>query len=327
MRPSSMLRFGVFLFLFLAFSTREARAQDDGPAGEEPSYADKAEAARLADQGMVLYQKEDFAGAVAKFEAAEKIVGAPTIMLQHGRSLERLGRWVEAVGKYRTVADVELKITATWQQKGAKAEAVRELERLGPRLPKIRIVVSPPGAAPALKVDGRDFTLPVTGDFPVDPGEHVVEGSRPDGSTARKTVTAEADRTTTVQLVLSGTKPEAPAPEPAGMHPIELAGWVGVGVSGLCLLVAVGTGVPAIMLNGSLDESCPNGRCQPSDHGDVSTYDALRWTAGITLVSGALIAGGAVAAIMLAPKGEKQAAQLPLIRVGPTSASLEWKLP
>jgi len=320
-----MLRFGVILLLLVALFPGQGRAQTGDPAAE-PSYAEKAEAARLADQGMVLYQKEDFAGAVAKFEAAEKIVAAPTIMLQHGRSLERLGRWVEAVGRYRRVADADLKITASWQQKTAKAEGARELERLGPRLPKVRIVVSPPGPAPQLKVDGRDFVLPVTGDFPVDPGEHVVEGTRPDGSSARRTVTAEADKTSTVELVLSTARPAA-APEPTSMHPIELAGWVGIGVSGLCLLIATGTGVPAIVLRGDLDESCPDGRCGPSEHGSVSTYDALRWTAGVTLVSGALIAAGGVAAVNLAPKGEKQAAGMPAVRVGPASASLEWRLP
>lgn len=318
-----MVRALVFSTVLLVASA-EAMAQE--VRSEEPTYDQKVEAAKLADEGLVLYQKEDFAGAVVKFEAAENIVPAPTIMLQHGRALERLGRWVEAVGKYRTVAEAEIKPTTPWQQRNAKVEGARELDRLGPRLPKIRIVVSPPGEAPTLKVDGRDFQIPLTGDFPLDPGNHVVEARRRDGSEARRSIIAEADKTSTVELVLAVPRAAAPSEEP-GMHPIELAGWIGVGVSGLCLLVATSTGIPALVFKGDLTDKCPDGRCAPSEHGDVGTYDALRWTSGITLVSGAIIAGGAVAAIMLAPKQGTAEAAMPTISVGPGHARLEWSLP
>src|SRR5688500_18279685 len=119
-----------------------AAAQD-----AEPSYEDKTKAAQLADQGMNFYQQGDYTSAAQRFAEAETIVAAPTIMLQHGRSLERLGRWVEAVEKYRAVAEAELKPNASWQQRGAKAEGARELEQLGPRLPKIRLVIVPAGPA------------------------------------------------------------------------------------------------------------------------------------------------------------------------------------
>lgn len=318
-----MLRAFAFTVAVLVAS-REAAAQEV-PA-EEATYEQKLEAAKLADEGLVLYQKGDFAGAVVKFEAAESKVRAPTIMLQHGRALERLGRWVEAVAKYRAVAEAVIKPTTPWQQRNAKVEGANELDRLGPRLPKIRLLVTPAGAAPALKVDGRDFEIPLTGDFPLDPGEHVVEARRPDGSEARRSITAQADKTSTVELALALPRAPAPAEEP-GMHPIALAGWIGVGVSGLCLLVAAGTGIPAVALKGDLTDSCPDGRCAPAQHGDVSTYDALRWTSGITLVSGAVIAGGAVAAIMLAPKPGKTESAVPTVSVGPAHARLEWRLP
>ncbi|MBL9024284.1 MAG: hypothetical protein JNL21_18970 [Myxococcales bacterium] len=316
-----MLKAFAFVTVMLLFAA-EARAQE--VQASEPTYEQKVEAAKLADEGLVLFQGNDFAGAVVKFEAAEKIVPAPTIMLQHGRALERLGRWVEAVGKYRAVADAEIKPTTPWQQRNAKAEGARELDRLGPRVPKIRIVVTPPGAPPALQVDGRDVEIPLTGELVLDPGEHVIEGRRKDGSQARRSIVAAADKTTTLELEL--TQPRAAgADEAPGMHPIALAGWIGVGVSGLCLLAAVGTGVPALVLKGGLSDKCPSRQCAPSEHGDVETYDALRWTAGVTLISGALIAGGAVAAIMLAPKPADAQTGVPTISVGPGSARLEWR--
>jgi hypothetical protein len=312
------------LGLSILVSAPPAAAQDGSAA--EPSYEDKAKAAKLADEGMGFYQQGDFTAAAQRFAEAEKIVSAPTIMLQHGRALERLGQWVDAVAKYRAVAEAELKATSSFQQRAAKAEGARELERLGPRLPKIRLVISPAGPAPDLTVDGRKFVIPLTGDFPVDPGEHVIEARRADGSLARRSVTAVAEKTSTVELVLGEEPTRAPVEEP-GMHPIALAGWIGIGVGGACLLIATATGIPAIVMKDDLSEKCPNDRCAPPEHDSVGTYDALRWTAGVTLVAGALIAGAGVAGVLLAPKNERATgAESARLLLGPTGAAVEWRL-
>ena len=317
-----MLKASAFFAAILLLAV-EARAQEV-PA-TEPTYEQKVEAAKLADEGLALFQASDFAGAVVKFEAAGRIVLAPTILLQHGRALERLGRWVEAIAKYRAVAEAEIKVTTPWQQRSAKAEGARELERLGPRLPKIRIVVTPPGPPPTLEVDGREGDIPLAGELPLDPGDHVLEARRADGSDARRSVAAEADRTTTIELVLTRAQPATTNSK--GMHPLALAGWIGVGVSGLCLLVGVSTGNPALVLKGNLEANCPDRQCAPPGHANVEVYDALRWTSGITLVSGAIIAGGAVTAILLAPSPETAALGAPAISIGPGSAALKWSLP
>ena len=69
-------------------------------ASAELTFAEKAEAAKLADEGMFFFNRGEFTQAVEKFEQAEAIVAAPTIVLAHGRALEKLGRWVLALSKF-----------------------------------------------------------------------------------------------------------------------------------------------------------------------------------------------------------------------------------
>ncbi len=301
-----------------------ALAQDAAPRGE-PSQEAKADAARLADEGMLLYLKGDFTAAAERFAAAEKLVPAPTIVLQHARSLERLGRWVLAVEKYRVVAAAEIKPTTPWQQRSAKADGARELAELEPRLPRLRLLIAPAGAPATISLDGAVIEIPVSGDLAVDPGSHVVEAQRPDGTEARLTVTAPANKTTTVELHLRKPVPRTTVSEDPPMHPLRIAGWTGVAIGAASLFVAIGTGAPAIVLRGELDDKCPKGDCSKAEFDDVDRYDALRWTAGVTLVAGAVIAGAGVAAIMLAPPDD-QAVSADLL-LGPSSATLRVVIP
>ena len=87
------------------------------------------------------------------------------------------------------------------------------------------------------------------------------------------------------------------------------------------------TGIPAIVMKDDLSEKCPGGRCGPSEHDAVGTYDGLRWTAGVSLIAGALIAGGGVAAVLLAPENKPTTgAESARVLLGPTGASVEWRL-
>jgi hypothetical protein len=308
-------------------SLAEARAQTGDKGSSELTIEQRATAARLADEGMALFDKEDFTGAVDRFEKAGEIVRIPTILLQHGRALERLGRWVQAVEKFREVAAAPITATTPWQHRSAKVEGEKELARLEPKIPRLRFLIGPPSPDPTeITIDGRGIGAVGTSSVPVDPGDHVVEAKRPDGTFARVTVTAKPEAVALVELELERPAPTSQAtPEDRGMHPIELAGWIAIGVGGASALLGTATGIAAITLAEDLDERCPDRRCAPPVHEDVGTYDALRWTSGVTLFAGIAIAGGGVAAVLLSPEPARDVVFRPW--VGPNVAGVEVVLP
>jgi hypothetical protein len=279
-------------------------------APTEPTDAERKEAKALANEGLALFGKGDYTGAVERLGRAEALVPLPTITLQRARALERLGRWVEAKGAFGIVVATDLPKTAPPVHKKAVADARKELSELEPRVPRLTVILQPAMRPDdTITIDGRLVTDPQEPYFELDPGEHVVDVARTDGGHARSTVTLAASEKRTIELSFATPAPKAPPPpSPSpGMPMLEIAGWIGVGVGGAALVVATATGVPAIGLAGDLEARCPNDRCPASAYDDLSEYDALRWTAGVTLIAGVLLAGAGSAAVLWSRTGDDRA--------------------
>ncbi len=291
----------------------------------EPSPAERKAAKALADEGLTLFGKGDYTGAVDRLGRAESIVPLPTIRLQRARALERLGRWVEAKHALVTVAATDLPRTAPPVHKKAVADAKRELDDLEARIPRLVVSVSPAMRPDdAISIDGRVVADPQDPFFELDPGEHVVSVSRAGGAHAESTITLSPGERRTVELSLAPPTPKAPPPAPeTGLSTLEVVGWIGVGVGGAALVVSAATGIPAISMAADLSDRCPNDRCPSTAFDDLSEYDALRWTAGVTLIAGLALAGAGSTAIVLSrtSDGDPLAPKIEA-RIGPAHATV-----
>lgn len=313
------------LLLTLALGSMAERAWAQpavDPATLTPEQ--KEQANRLADEGARAFDAGDFATAKDKFEQAEAIIAIPPFTYQKGRALERLGRWAEALACYEQVASVTLGPTAPGPHILAKRESEKARDALAPKLPRLT-VTTVGGAAAEVYIDGRAAGTAGPTAKVVDPGEHVIEVRGVGGTVGRRTIQLRPSESMSVELPLA--LPADPnLPQQDTETPLwTILGWTGVGVGGASLIVALATGIPAIMKRSDLDTACPDGRCPPSVHGDVDTYDSLRWAAGGTLIAG-LIVGGAGAAVLILDANDLLDG-LVRAEVGPTYARLTVSLP
>jgi hypothetical protein len=310
-------------FLIWASSLQAAPVTDP----RELSPDQKAAVGRLANEGATLFQQGDFASALQKFELAEEIVRIPTITLERGRSLERLGRWVDASTAYEAAATAEVLANASYQHSIARQDAAKALADIAPKIPKLKVTVKDAKAA-EIFVDGRSMGAPKSDPLLVDPGKHVIEARGAAGAHASKTVDLATGANETVELELVGLVGQPKADN--GPSLFSILGWSAVGTGGALLVVSLGTGVSAIMAESDLSERCPASRCTEDVWSDVDRYDGLRWTAGVTLFAGAIIAGGGVALVLLDPASgdapaRKQGSIAPLI--GPGFAGVQGSFP
>src|SRR5690606_25629563 len=67
---------------------------------QAPDAQTKAAARELAAQGLSLYGEGKYAEALDRLERASALIPVPTLHLHTARTLEKLGRWVEANERY-----------------------------------------------------------------------------------------------------------------------------------------------------------------------------------------------------------------------------------
>src|ERR1041384_5444151 len=72
-------------------------------AWAEASAQDREQARKLASEGFDALERNDYATAEDRFRRADALVHAPTLVVDHARSLAGLGRLVEAHERYELV--------------------------------------------------------------------------------------------------------------------------------------------------------------------------------------------------------------------------------
>jgi hypothetical protein len=264
-----------------------------GRADAEPSQADKTKARQLLDDGDALVEQNDFAQALAKYEAAHAIMGVPTTGIEVSRTLARLGRLVAARQSAQAVVALPSQPNEPTPFVEARAEAAKLVKDLAGRIPSLQVTFEglPEGSGARVFVDGNEVaTRDLTGPFPIDPGKHRVE-ARAGNQTKDASVELTEGEQKTLTLRFEETSSARPSQtngkKPSGGSGKRTAGYVvgGIGVAGL--VVAGVTGVIIVSRHGKIKDDCPNEQC--NDEGfdlveknrSLLVVNAIAWGVGV----------------------------------------------
>lgn len=241
-----------------------------------PSKEDISRAKVLFQEGLDLQAKSDWAGAIAKFQAAGAIKMTPHMRFNIGYCEAHLGKLASAAESYRKAqADAE-KANVTEVVESAK----NELAAIEPRVPHL-VVKAPAGMT--VQIDGTPAGEARV-DKALDPGPHTVEVFHNGQSHLKRTV----------QLA-EGKREEIDVPPPAAPQPSASAApttqpsskglsqkTVGFIVAGAGL-ASLTTSVVFWVLRGNtiddLDKQCSDKRCPPSAQ---STIDKGKLFTGVS---------------------------------------------
>jgi hypothetical protein len=291
-------------------------AQAPADAGDDAEAKEKAAAQQTFDSAQRLYDERKFDQALDLFRKAYAVSKSPNANIMIGNCLLALGRSAEAYDTMAATmreaarrAETEAKYAAT------RDSAAQQLAVLEPRVGKVVVVLTEPGASASVTLNGAPLASDRLGHpMAVEPGNVVVEATPSGGGrSVRYEVAVGAGEAKTVAIVFKGPEKGAvgPAASPEDKDAsrgggVRTAGFAvaGVGVAGMVVF-----GVAGMMVRGklaTLEEECGGVRCSDPKYGDV--IDSGKTLALVTNIGlGVGVAGLAAGGLMIALGGPKQA--------------------
>lgn len=261
-----------------------------GVVQAQPTRSHRDAAIALGEEGLKLLDRGEHAAALAKFEAANDLVPAPTFGVRAALCLEYLGRLVEALERYEKAASMQ--IDPSWPEihTKAQAEARQRAADLRKRVARLYVVLR--GDAPenaTVELDGRDLAYAdLASAVLLNPGEHTVEVVFADRLERREFRVGEGDQhKEEFKLVSLGID------QPSRASTQRTLGWVSVGVGAAGIAFGAFTGLVALNKKGDLDSRCPDHVCPPDAWSDNESYYSWRnaSTAGFAIGAVSLGAG------------------------------------
>jgi hypothetical protein len=266
-----------------------------------PSEGERSRARKLAYDGQEALEKNDYASAADRFERADAIIHAPTLLLGLARAQVGLGKLVAATATYRRIVNegAPPRSPAPWFK--AVEEAKSELTLLKGRVPSLLIQVVGPNAQ-KVTVDGAEVN---SGDaVPTDPGRHVVRATAEGFTPAEANVDAREGGTATVKLELQPIAAAVePPPPPMTTSPRRTVGFIALGFGGAGLAFGGVMGAAAIGKHSTLTDECQNGHCATAKAGnDLTSYHHVGTLSTIGFIAGGALAAAGIVLIVTAPK-------------------------
>ena len=266
---------------------------------QQPRRTHRDAAVALGDEGLTLLDQGDYRGALAKFDAANSLVAAPTFGVRAALCLEYLGRLVEALKRYERVAAMQ--VDPSWPAIHTKAqeEARQRAVELRKRVARVYVILR--GTDPeraSIELDGRDLDYAsVASAVLVDPGEHTLEVAYGGAVQRRAFRMRERDQHQEI-FVLEQTGQDEPQ-QPSSTQ--RTVGWVGVGLGAAGVAVGAVSGLVALGKKGDLEARCPDRVCPPDAWADNDAYYKWRNTSTLGFALGGLALGVGTLLIVTAP--------------------------
>lgn len=185
-------------------------------AGAQEGNTNPDLARSVAVTGREAFNAGDYETALALFRRAYALFPAPTLILYEARSLEKLGRWIEAAEAYTRTAQTRLDAAAPEQFAEAVAAARTEARELRAIIPTLTPEVSGvSGNDPNLRleINGRAIGAAQLGEpLSLNPGTYKVSASlSAERHAEAEAVLGKSDR---IDVVLDLAAPQLEAPTP-----------------------------------------------------------------------------------------------------------------
>ncbi len=321
----------------------------------KPAQAQAAATAdQLFQQGLVELKEGHLDRACPLFADSYRLDPLPGALFTLAECEARSGKLATAAVRFK--AFLELAATLPEQERRRQAERIRAAEQrrieLEPRLPHLTVSLAQ-GAADGAEVRDGDVTMPRSAlgvALAVDPGVHVLTLRLPDGGTTQREVTLREGEATSVMLELPSPAPEAKPPETAPQAPPAAApapvaaaplttppqatrgsgrrtltyAAFGIGTAG----IVVGSVAGAILISrkGTVDEHCPDARCDDEGYDAASDIPTLDTVANVGFGVGALgLAVGLIMVLTDRDSARSSASALPALVATPRGALLRGR--
>jgi hypothetical protein len=254
--------------------------------------SDRATARALAEEGFAALEARHFDIAQDRFRRADGLVHAPTFVVDEGRALIGLGRYVEAQERFQLVLREGVGDTAPTAWKSALKDAAKLLEEVEPKIAWLTISVANADDA-EVKIDSL---LVPRAAFNVrrasNPGTREIAATASGFAPQKLKVELKEGDERAVTLTFKQLQiADSPGPKSARVAvPRERVqnqrrsptlAYVSLGVGGLGLAVGTVSGVLALRKRSELASICPSGACPPSTESDVNAYDVLGLVSGL----------------------------------------------
>jgi hypothetical protein len=313
------------------------------PAAPPVDDATRQSARKLGEEAKELFDRGDFAGALDKYNRADALVHVPTIGVRAARTLERMGRLIEAGERYLEVTRMELPVNAPALHKEALIQAEDERNALLPRIPSVVIALVGEVRDAVVTVDGQTLPEALLGaKRAVNPGHHEIAAAREgrviasdsidvvEGETRNVLLNLPAVLPTTPVLpctgpacigtpastataaapVATGPAPIATLAPPPPASPLRTVGFIGLGVGAAAVLAGGALGIVALVRGEALaaPSKCgPKLECPRQFDGDADSYNNQRVFSAAGFWGGLVLAGAGVALVWAAPSSRKLA--------------------
>lgn len=290
------LAHGLWSVGLLVFCDAQHAHAQSAAALEQARASDRATARALAGEGYAALEKKDYVTAEERFQRADELVHAPTLVLDRARALVGLGRFGEAYLAYDSIIREKLSPSAPAVWFRAQKDAAVEIETVKPKVAWLIVQIN--GTSEALvEINGRALASQRFGErLPETPGEFHVVVSAPGYVTRRidQQLRAGEEKRLEVSLV-SAPKPQpevvlvAPARTAESEHaqpdhgtgPRTLA-YVSFAAAGVGLALGASTGILWLNARNDIKAACGGLDCQPQNETerarleqDKRRYDTL----------------------------------------------------
>jgi len=289
------------------------------PTRAASGETERERARTLGYAGIRAYAAGNYPSASAQLEESYALLPVPSLGLWSARALVKLGKLVEAEQRYRGVLGLSVADDAPPVQHAARATAELELAELLPRLPALRIrVLGARAEAVVLVLDDVQLETFGGGELHLNPGLHHVVALY-GAERSESNVVADEGQSRDLVLTFSAAPPPSAPPDGSASagHGLRTAGWIALAAGAASLSASV---VTYFLGRSEYDELEERGVCKDEvcdREGNLATYDTLRTTHLVTLITGAAL--GSVGAVVLLSDSGDAAPQ-------PGSARLELRL-
>jgi hypothetical protein len=317
-RRAKRLGAATLLALSLALPRVASAQVSEQPAAAAPSPHQRETARAWVLEGRELFAQKEYAKALERFRGAYQLVRVPTTGIEVARAQAALGQWVEANASAVEVFNLPRAANEPEVYDVAREQA-RELRRgLAPRIPALRLDVTPQTADLQIQIDGSDMPRGSSGmSFKLNPGQHTIRVRAP-GYREELRAFELAEKENRVLLIVLRSEPAGalgevastgvppssqpaasdstgavPLAQPSGNDAASVSAaaparaWVALSVAGAAALVGSVTGVLAF----TSKPSCPGDVCDPSlrDEADRSLLygNVASVSFGVAVVAGA----------------------------------------